>query len=359
MLGELKIKRAESVRKQITDFLRGAILRGDLPAGSQLPSTQELTRRWETTQSNAHYALSALVKEGLVTRTPRVGTTVNPIDRKLETVAVYLKHGSWAGLTQFAGLLLDLLDAELRGRGVECVVLNDTGGDSGLKRLELLAAERRVQAVVSPWIDRPSLDRLDALPTPFSCLGSERRANGVSVLDDSLVEKAVEGLRRQGCRKAGLLCSMAAGPEPERRRFFERFRTLALENDMETRGEWQRVAPAGSVPGQYERLGFAHRNVHELWTLPERPDGLFVYTDDLIQGTLLAIAELGTRVPEDMKLVFHRNLELPVFCPAPCAFVEGSVATLAKRLVDVADDLFHGRQPDQGRCQYQLKFHKG
>lgn len=359
-LSELKIKRTDSARKQITSFLREAILSGDLPEGSHLPPTLELSRRWGTTTSNAHHALSTLVKEGLVSRTPRIGTIINKTDRKLKTVAIYFRLDKWADMSSFRGLMLDLLEAELRGRGIDIVTLNDTSGEVGFKQLEHLAATRRIQAVIAPRESYDLLHKLATLPVPFACLTDRERVNCVNGLDDSLVDKAIEGLRAQGCRKAGLLSSMAEVNETSHNRFFERFRKAAKASGIEVRDEWMRIAPIclkALSPSDYFR--FAYQGFRELWTQPERPDGLFVYTDDLFHGVLFAVAEFGIRVPDDLKLVFHRNQELSVFCPLPCAFVENSVALLAKRLVDNVEELFLGRKPKQGKNQYELRFHQG
>ena len=356
--GEPKIIRSLPHAGQVAEHVRAKILSGEFPAGEKLPSARELSKSWELPEVTVHRAFSMLLKEGLVSRRPRIGTIVNEADRKLKTVVLYIRHESWAGLSQFSGLLLDLLEKDIRGRGIECVTLNDTSGDTGFKQLESLVERRSVQAVIVPSSNQTLDSKLESLPVPFACMTTARRSNGVSSLDDSLVDMAVEGLKKQGCRKAGLLSSMAEGDEASRRRFFERFRKLAKKKGMEIRDEWVLAAPANSVPTQNDKCRFAYQGFRKLWAPPERPDGIFVYTDDLIQGTLLAIAESGVSVPDELRLVFHRNLELPVFCPLPCAFVENSVADLARRLVDVVDGLFHGRKPEPGKHQYKLTLHQ-
>jgi len=68
-----------------------------------------------------------------------------------------------------------------------------------------------------------------------------------------------------------------------------------------------------------EALG--HRLFHQLWQQADRPDGLFVYPDSLARGVFYAALELGVRVPEDLRLVVHRNEEIEMFCPFPVTWI--------------------------------------
>ena len=190
-----------------------------------------------------------------------------------------------------------------------------------------------------------------------------RRLNTINGFD-GLAATAVAALVRQGCRKVGMICSLEDKPSSgdpgdlQCHQFHERFRKLAQENGLELRPEWIRT-PATTALGKSGHNGFSYRCAQELWASTEKPDGLFVYTDDLVMGTLLALSQASVRIPQDLKLALHHNQECPVFCPVPCAFVENSVAELAGKLVDIVDDLFHGRQPKGNDYQYHISIHPG
>lgn len=62
--------------QRIASELRRRINSGALPAGSRLPSTRALARRWKVANATAAHALSSLVQEGLVEARPRSGTVV-------------------------------------------------------------------------------------------------------------------------------------------------------------------------------------------------------------------------------------------------------------------------------------------
>ena len=61
---------------QIAEALRRRIERGELPAGSKVPSTRELSRQWKVANATAAHALKWLAEEGLVRPLPRSGNVV-------------------------------------------------------------------------------------------------------------------------------------------------------------------------------------------------------------------------------------------------------------------------------------------
>jgi GntR family transcriptional regulator/MocR family aminotransferase len=54
------------LHRQVFDFLRRAIAAGDLPAGSALPSTRSLARRWRVSRNTIVTAYEELTAEGLI-----------------------------------------------------------------------------------------------------------------------------------------------------------------------------------------------------------------------------------------------------------------------------------------------------
>lgn len=80
---------AESIRQQITN--------GKLIAGDFLPTSKQLARQYETTPVTIDRAIGVLVSEGLVSRTPGVGTTV---------VDPYAQPNGGSGARSLVGALL-------------------------------------------------------------------------------------------------------------------------------------------------------------------------------------------------------------------------------------------------------------
>lgn len=53
------------------------------------------------------------------------------------------------------------------------------------------------------------------------------------------------------------------------------------------------------------------------------------------------LVQAGIRVPQDLRLVLHRNAEVGLFCPVPVAFVDVHIAEVAAALITQAG----GRRP--------------
>ena len=366
MFEGLQIERRETKREQIAGYVRKRIHSGAYAAGLQLPSTQALARELGQPEATVHRALSALVKEGLLSRKPHLGTMVNALAGKLEAVAVYMRNDLRHPRANFSRLLLRFLEDELNRRGVECLVVTENREQAGLQQLRRLAAERRVQAVIAPKSTPQLLKELSALPVPFSCMTAARIENRVRHAEGDLEAKAVEALRLQGCRKVGIISSEpdfahpAESGELARHKFHVHFRELAQAAGMETRPEW-RCVPGESrdCPSMDDLSRFGFSAFERIWAAKERPDGLFVCTDDLVAGVLLALSRAGARVPEDLKLALYCNRELPVFCPMPCVFVECSIIDMVTGLVDIVENIFQGRPPKPADYIFNLNFHKG
>ncbi|MBN2643374.1 MAG: winged helix-turn-helix transcriptional regulator, partial [Victivallales bacterium] len=129
-----------SIRTAVAEYFRERILTGTLPPGSLLPSTQELAEKYQTGAANIHHAMSTLVKEGLISRRPKIGTVVNELKQQLERVAVYIKEDLRHPQAMFLRQLLSFLEQELNGKGIECLLINENREMSGWRQLNRLAS---------------------------------------------------------------------------------------------------------------------------------------------------------------------------------------------------------------------------
>ena len=73
---ELAIDPSRPLHHQVHDFLRGAIVSGDLPPGSAMPSTRALARRWRVSRNTILTAYEDLAAEGLIVGRIGSGTRV-------------------------------------------------------------------------------------------------------------------------------------------------------------------------------------------------------------------------------------------------------------------------------------------
>jgi DNA-binding LacI/PurR family transcriptional regulator len=363
MINDLKIETRPSIRQQITDHLRDGILTEKLSPGSHLPSTQEMTKIWGTRESNVHRALTVLVKEGLITRKPGVGTIICKRKCQLETIAVYVNSDLSHPASSFLRLLLGFLESEMHERGLECQVIFENRQGSGFAQLKEMAEKRLIQGIVVPRVDRVLRPQFEKLPVPFSCMTSAKVDNKVDCFNLTLIDYAIEGLVKQGCQTMGFLSSLPDSREPresgerEQHRFFNTLHAKANAAGLELRDEWIVCPPRADCIDLGHYNHFAFEGLDKIWSEREKPDGLFVFTDDLITGTLFAIMQQRIRIPEELKLVLFRHVENDLLCPVPCLFVEDSIRDIAQGLISLIEDQYHGKPIQSIPTSFRLTQH--
>lgn len=76
----------------------------------------------------------------------------------------------------------------------------------------------------------------------------------------------------------------------------------------------------------------------ELLSAKRRPDALIVYPDNTVQGAIQAILELGIKVPKDLFVFFHRNVELGYYCNFDADYIDVSISDIADKLIQRISD---------------------
>jgi len=366
VLSGITIHRPVTVRQQVRDELRAAILDGQLAPGSNLPSTQELAERWGSPVANIHAALTTLVKEGLLVRVPGVGTVVNRPEARLERVALYSMTSTLAHEeTAFERAVLTELSSELGRRGIGVEVLVDPrppdAQGTELDVLARMASERKVQAVIAARVAPENVEWLRKLPVVTAFVSSLPLRNAVRLDPQPFVEESLRVLRDQGCRRVGLISAWAP-MSPNRVRPFgaqanplDHFARQAQEWGLEARPGWI-VTPASEIPAE-EYEAFGHHAFRKFWAQPDRPEALIVFTDFVARGVLHGVLESGARIPDDLRLVLHRNAELPYYCPVPATFVELSVRQAARELIKLVEGQFRGDTPQPVTLSFTASEH--
>ena len=92
---KLNIDRPKVVYRQIGEQIRALIVSGELTPGTKLPPSTELAAKWKTHPATIHAALAPLVKEGLLTRQPKIGTFVSERSTRLANVGIYYDSDIW------------------------------------------------------------------------------------------------------------------------------------------------------------------------------------------------------------------------------------------------------------------------
>jgi LacI family transcriptional regulator len=121
--------------------------------------------------------------------------------------------------------------------------------------------------------------------------------------------------------------------------FYEIFAETAASLGLETRLEWV-IHPASTKPN-FEIERFGYEAIKTLWKRQDLPDGLFIYPHTAVRGSLTALLELGLKIPEELQLVAHGNIETPILTPYPVDWITSSsheiVQSMVKQIQTVLD----------------------
>lgn len=328
---------------------------GRLKPGDRLPSSREMSRMWKAPEPTIHSALVPLVKEGLLERTPKVGTFVRKREERLTKVGIYVNGDLWrTPAYAFGRALCNELHKQLDGADMAESVWVDPRprAEQGQSWDELVraAAERRIQVLIVPVVDLPQIAWLEKLPIPVVYLTSAKIHNRVAMDMRQWAGDAMEILAGQGCRKVGAICSVrlpsgdSAEHPHQNRSFIAALESSAVRLGLEFRPEWFLRPEKDFVDGTMDIPRFGFESMQALWRQSERPEGIVVYDDVTASGVLMAVMREQIKVPENLQLVLHRNAEVGLFCPFPAAFMDVHVAEVAAALIMQATCLHNGEE---------------
>ena len=336
-----EITKFQSAHGQIARQMRREILSGGLPAGSRIPTLQQLAVLWGVSPATVNAALTPLAQEGLLVRKRKLGTFVAEKSKKLRRAGIYYggNFGQNPGFL-FLGLLHKELCAELSQREIDVrvwvdprpVALQTTPYGPLLEAVE----NREVDCLIGPLLNDVDVLGVTSLPLPSAFYTGSKIPNKAQFDWRQFLQLSLDHLRQQGCHSVGLVSSVevedpARGREP----FFNYFVELAAERGLVFRNEWVQ-GPEHWVPeAEMERFGYDH--VRKIWEQPQKPDGLIVYPDVSVRGVILALTELGVSVPRDVCLVLHRNEGIDFPCPFPAFRPTSKAVDLARALLAQID----------------------
>jgi DNA-binding transcriptional regulator YhcF (GntR family) len=340
MFVDITIQKDSPICRQIEKKIRAAIASGELPPGSRLPSVHVLAKQLKTSSCTVQIALKSLALDGLLKRTPRVGTFVTPRAQWLTSVGLYFGrdffHGQ--GMAFYRALHQQLMD-DLNHRGVRHKLHLDSRpkNKQGEPLPELAAAVARgeIQGLILGICDSVEMAWLRKLGVPMALSGSWNAPYGVAQDIKQMMSFAMQDFRHRGCRSVSVILPIPpAAPGDQslsHRVLFQSFVDAAADAGLETRNSWVRV-PEQLIPVE-EHEDFGYREFQHIWKQTVRPDALFVFPDTVVRGTVTGILQAGISVPGELKLVFHRNSGIPVFCPMPASWVELDIAKAAASLI--------------------------
>ena len=368
MMPELKIEKPRKIQHQIAEHIRNAIWSGALEQGAKLPSTKELSVQWDTHAATVHGALSILVREGLLTRRPRVGTIVRKRSEKLARIGLYYSKGVWTtgAMSGFQRTLYGALQQSMERAKISSTVWIDprpeNQQDTPWADLVDAAASHKIQGLIVTATDMWHAEWQNKLPIPSSHFIEGKLSNGVRFNVPDFTQDGVRVLAKQGCKSVGMI-AIVPTTTPDRNAVYEMFHTrfyrTAESLGLEVRDEWVlKPEPEGKFRSTFHEQ-WGYEQFHKLWDRAEHPDGLLVYTDVVASGVMLALAERQVRVPEELKLVLHKNADVPYVCPVPATFLVSDPKEAADALLKQVQMQFDGQPVSTVAIKYSKEVSKG
>lgn len=305
-----RLGRPADRQELIVDELRRWIVNGHLEPGSRLPTRPEIEERFGAGTSTVQRALDQLKRDGFITSHGRNGTTVVNNPPHLARYALIfsdqpthrVRVNFWPALANEAMRLEQHNDFD-----VPLYYGVDGHTDApDYQRLVNEVKQHRLAGLIFPaWPYPMEKDPLLLQKeVPIAVVGS---VNGNIRLDAaSFWRRACEHLAQQGRKR--IACLTASDSEEIHADIVEHTSAFGLE----TRPYWWQIhnnrTPRGSVNAMH--LMF-------LQGQPERPDGLIIFDDNLVEPATRGLLAAGMR-PQDLDIVAHSNFpwstpsELPV-----------------------------------------------
>jgi len=246
--------------------------------------------------------------------------------------------------------LLWALMAQGQARGWEMVPMVELRPQSMTvlppPELARLAAQRPVDGIVGFMVFESVTQWMDESGVPWTALLGGKRDNCVDLDYDGMIRTGLARLAELGCKTAGLIIpAMHTGAK----------RLEWIDAEAERLGLTINYEWILATRESQELSGYT--DMSALWALKHRPEGLLVFPDRTARGVVSAILEKQIRVPEDLKLILHRNAESPYMVPMPCDWMEVRVGEIAKTLLDGLEGEWAG--VSQKRRSYPLRLIKG
>ncbi len=309
MYEQVKVVRRESPRRDsVLAELRGSIVRGEMAAGTRLPNREDLERRFNTSRMTVQKAMDVLTRDGFAVARGRLGTYVveHPPCHSDYAIVVHARPAapSWSGFDDALLRICHRLDGRDHRR-LRIYLGVDHKGEGDYGRLLAAVRGERLAGLLfaqnPQWLAECGLIRHSTI-SKVAVMTTTRVAPyeqipQIDLRAESLLALAVRRLHERGCRRLGLLMLGKA-----RNVFLEAFQRQLAVLGLPYRNIWVQAASV-------EDRRWAGHAAELLMSLPaaDRPDGLFVADDNLVEAACGGLLAAGMRPGLDLPVVVHCN----------------------------------------------------
>ena len=303
-----------------------------------------LAEFWNTNYFTVQSALSRLVQEGLIVKSPKIGSFIAPPRRVLRRVCLYHDHNlssDWS--VDFYSRLNVILYRLLSERGIRVVPFFDHRPEKLLRtmpaELRDMAKDGEIDALITTAIYPHNTGWLKKLQVPVASTMWDDQRHAIVSNAENFARLAVEEAARCQRQWIGLIhVAQARDGDPDPM-------LTALKKAGAEHGISIVLPQALSFEKlHWERAGF--QLCEEMLRCQSTPGLLFVYPDTLIRGVVTALLQHQVRVPEEMAVVSHRNAESSIYVPFPVTWLTVKIEDFARGLLAQIEQQVAGELPE-------------
>lgn len=297
---------AAPLHVQIAEHLERRIITGELQDGARLPNTIELAAAYGVTPVTIQKSLQRLVELDLIERTPRRGTFIKS-HQTANTIGLIFGYSPFQGQSMLYLRLLELFRSQAEEKKINLKIyfdIQEKESSRAIYELRRDVASGKLKALIAVcrslelnawlerqqeicWIDPPDFDFFHSVKTGTEYL-LNRGYRRIMVVSIYPVEIPYDDWAQNFQKEKDGVKAAVAGCDA----------TAELVR-------WGKTEIDGYLKGK------------EVFSSSNRPDAIFVHHDVVCRGLLLALMELGLKIPQDVALLSHVNLGCEFASPVP------------------------------------------
>lgn len=337
--GELSNPVAPRAAKQqrLLAALRSRIVEGQFGPGERLPTRVELLEEYNVSTLTLQKALDRLIVEGFLVTRGRAGTFVTDRPPHLHHFALVFPHRDTEGTPWprfWTALASEAQRISQRGRQRLAIHYSMYGHRDTREYRELRQAVRS-HLFAGLLFCSPPRDLLDSSivregPAARVSIGhaGDPDIAVIQLESTGFIDKALDHLRARGRRRIAMITATTVHTSEHEQAHLRRAveaRGLTLHPWWvqaldATRPQW--AYPCAQLLMQADR--------------PERPDGLIIANDNLVESASGGLVAAGVRVPDDVDVVAHCNFPWPTPSVLPIERLGYDARDVLGAFIDIA-----------------------
>ena len=343
--------------QQIYQNYRRAILSGDLPRGSKMPTEEVVRKNFGVSNSTVREAIMSLVNDGLVERKQGSGTFVCEI-KDVANIAILSKLDTLTSpISEFYRKLITESQKLIKQDGYRPVLAVGNGeceeefADS-ISLLDKPIAKKTV-GVLSTVTVGSLKNKLRSAGIRSVSISHDRPHFGSGVVLDyqKLVQMGIHELLSAGLEDVAIFTGCGSD-ESENLRAHGRMMRWFRESGLSIPEEWQIIVP-------FRELEQAHDAFKKLWFEPKRPQAIFFLDEEICDVVTRTIIDLNIMIPQDLAIISQGNIGRKFYFPVPITQIQFDPVEIVREAWQMLKHVINENQEEDSVVYISPRIKKG